>query len=61
MTSPAVESTINRLAAQAAAERRRMLDRAADAICAHCARNDRERRSFGQLLRFARQRLNQET
>ena len=61
MISAAVESTIERLAAQAAAERRRMLARAVDAICAHCARNDSERRSFGQLLRFARQRLNKET
>lgn len=58
MTSPAVETLISRLAAQAAAERRRMLDRAAEAVCVHCVRNDSERRSFGQLLRFARQRLN---
>lgn len=61
MTSPAVESLISRLAAQAEAERRRMLDRATEAVCAHCARSDRERRSFGQLLRFARQRLTKET
>jgi len=61
MISPALESLINRLAAQAHAERRRMLRDAIDAVSVHIARTESDRRSLGQFLRFARQRLTKET
>lgn len=56
-----IEALIDRLAAQAHAERKAMLREAVEAINQKINPNQRDRQSFAQLLRHARERIRKVT